>query len=436
MAVPAQAQVEFTVQQCMQYAVEHNHDVRQAVLELDSYQASRQQSVGSFLPAVEANVGAQYNFGRAIDPETNTYTDVSTFYNGYSLSASIPVFDGFGRIHALNAAKADVLMGKSAVQQQRDQVALAVFQAFVDVLYYKETIRLAEKRVDEQSQLLHTTRVMEEVGQKSLADVAQMEAQKAEADYNLTLQQNQFESALLSLKKTMNFPINEELHVLPMALYAHTCNGELPGQTSLAGGGGQGVDFLPAMQQAYYAQQSALHQWCRARADFFPSLSLGVGLSTTFYKTLHQPETSSFTQQFRNNMGEYVAATVSIPLFNRLRTVTNVRRAKNNYLMAKEAYDKQRDQLLVLTAEAALDTENYLREALQMERKVEADSLAYSLVKRKFEEGLLSPTDLKTSDAALLQSQVTLLQKRLMACLKQHLLDYYTGRVALCNVLK
>ena len=96
----AQAQM-LNMRQCMQYAVEHNHDVKRAELELDNYKAQKTSAIGNFLPSMDAGIGAQYNFGRAIDPETNTYTDVSTFYNGYQLSASLPVFDGFSRLNAL-----------------------------------------------------------------------------------------------------------------------------------------------------------------------------------------------------------------------------------------------------------------------------------------------------------------------------------------------
>ena len=123
------------MERCMQYAVEHNHEVRLQALALDDRHALRLQAVGAFLPQVEASTSGQYNFGRAIDPETNTYTDVSTFYNGYGLSASLPVFDGMRRLHELRMARADVLMGRSGLQAERDRVALAVMQSYADVLY-------------------------------------------------------------------------------------------------------------------------------------------------------------------------------------------------------------------------------------------------------------------------------------------------------------
>ena len=205
------AQGEWSMHQCMQYAVEHNHEVKRAELELDNYKASKTGAIGRFLPSVDASIGAQYNFGRAIDPETNGYTDVSTFYNGYSLYASLPVFDGFSRIHALKAAGASTLMGRASLRQKQDQTALNVLQAYTNVAYYEGLVKMADEKVQETELLLKQIRLLEEVGRKSAADVAQVESQKAEADYELTRQQNLYASAMLELKKTMAFPMQDTL---------------------------------------------------------------------------------------------------------------------------------------------------------------------------------------------------------------------------------
>ena len=211
--VSTHAQDAWTMQQCMQYAVEHNHEVKRTELELDNYKANRTGAIGRFLPAVDASIGAQYNFGRAIDPETNGYTDVTTFYNGYSLSASLPVFDGFNRLHALKAAKASVLMGQSALRQKQDQTALNVLQSFANVAYYDGLVKMAKEKVEETTLLLKQVQVLEEIGRKSSTDVAQVESQKAEADYELTRQQNLLVSALLELKKEMNYPLADSLRL-------------------------------------------------------------------------------------------------------------------------------------------------------------------------------------------------------------------------------
>ena len=418
------AQNDWTMQQCMQYAVEHNHEVKQAELKLDNYKAQKTNAVGSFLPYVDANIGAQYNFGRAIDPETNGYTDVSTFYNGYQLSASLPVFDGFSRLHALKAAKASELMGKSTLRKQQDQTALNVLQAYANVAYYDGLVKMADEKVQETSLLLKQTRLFEEVGRKSAADVAQVESQEAEADYELTRQQNLYASALLELKKAMALPLSEELRVNSEESFGKDNSGV---ELGMAEANSSLSSFHPELQTAQYQVQASKHEWRQARASLFPSLSLSAGLNTTYYKTLHSETAASFRNQLKNNMGEFVGATVSIPLFNRLQTITNIRKAKNNYRIAQEALEQKQLELEKLSREAWQDWQGYLKQTVQMEKKVEADSIAYQLTKRQFEEGLSTAIDLHTTSTQLLKSKATLLQCQLMAMVKEQLVRYYRG---------
>ena len=416
-AVSGHAQNAWTMQQCMLYAVEHNHDVKRAELELDNYKAQKTRAIGSFLPEVDGSIGAQYNFGRAIDPETNGYTNVSTFYNGYSLGASLPVFDGFSRLNALKAAKASVLMGQSALRQQQDQTALNVLQAFASVAYYKGLVQMAKEKVEETALLLKQTRLFEEVGRKSAADVAQVESQKAEADYEQTHQQNLYTSALLELKNTMAFPMQDTL-LLSVRQENH---GNRPPDSF------QNHGPVPEILQARYQMQSSKYEWRQARASLLPALSLSAGLSTTYYKTLHSQTAASFGEQFKNNLGEYLSATLSIPLFNRLQTITGIRKARNNYRIACEAYEQKQLELEKLSREAWQDWQGYLKQTEQMEKKVEADSIAYQLTRRQFEEGLSTAIDLHTTSTQLLQSKATLLQCQLMAMVKEQLVRYYNG---------
>ena len=416
-ALTAIGQEAWTVERCMKFAVEHNHEVNIQALQLDNLRADRVRAVGAFLPSAGASIGGQYNFGRAIDPETNTYTNVNTFYNGYQVYAALPVFDGFSRLHALRAAKASVLMGQSVLRQQQDETALAVLQAYTSALYYQGTIAMAREKVEETALLLKQTRLLEEVGRKSAADVAQVESQQAEAEYHLTQQQNLYESASLELKKVMAWPLASDL-VIDADVPA------LPPTDS--------VDYSlsprhASLEASRLQTDVARHEWHQARSALYPSVSLNVGMSTTYYKTLRSSTATPFSEQFRNNRGEYIGATLSIPLFNRLQTVSGIRRAKNNYHIAQEAYEQKQLELEKLSREAWQDWHAYRTQTAQMVHKVEADSIAYQLTKRQFEEGLSTAIDLRSTSAQLLQSKATLLQCRLMAMVKETLVRYYKG---------
>ena len=416
-ALTAIGQEAWTVERCMKFAVEHNHEVNIQALQLDNLRADRVRAVGAFLPSVGASIGGQYNFGRAIDPETNTYTNVNTFYNGYQMYAALPVFDGFNRLHALRAAKASVLMGQSALRQQQDETALAVLQAYTNALYYQGTIAMAKEKVEETALLLKQTKLLEEVGRKSAADVAQVESQAAEAEYHLTQQQNLYESASLELKKAMAWPLASDLVI----------DSDVPALPQT-----DSVDYSlsprhASLEASRLQTDVARHEWHQARSALYPSISLNVGMSTTYYKTLHSSTATPFSEQFRNNRGEYIGATLSIPLFNRLQSVNGIRRARNNYRIACETYKEKQLELEKLSREAWQDWHAYRKQTAQMVHKVEADSIAYQLTKRQFEEGLSTAIDLRSTSAQLLQSKATLLQCRLMAMVKETLVRYYKG---------
>jgi len=403
-----------TAADCMRYAVEHNHDIRINELTQDSRRAERTAAIGAFLPAISGSIGAQYNFGRAIDPETNTYTNVSTFYNGYSVQASLPIFDGFQRINQLRAAKASVLMGNSLLRARQDELALQVYEAFCNALYYQGTVRMAEEKRRQSEMTLHQTRVMAEVGQKSEADVAQMEAQLAADDYEITRQQNELSTALLSLKQLMNYPESDTLMITQRNANAQSAPDDV---ITLE---------LPALAAAAQNVVVARRNLGIARGALSPSLSISGGISTSFNKMLHN-ETTGFRDQLSNNRGEYVYASVSIPIFNRLQTITSIRKQRNNLRIAEEELAQKRDELTKLQLQAENDCEGYRKQTLQMLRKVEADSIAARLTTRKYEEGLSSAIDVQTSTATLLESRARLLQCQLMLALKQKLVNYYKG---------
>ena len=118
---------------------------------------------------------------------------------------------------------------------------------------------------------------------------------------------------------------------------------------------------------------------------------------------------------------------ISIPLFNGFSHVNAVRKAKNNYRIAVEQYEAQKEELQKLVAQAVLDRNGFLKESIQMERKVHSDSIAYRVTRRKFEEGLMTSLDVQTSASTLLESEVTLLRSKLSYVLKCRLVDYYKG---------
>ena len=412
----------WTVERCMQYASEHSHTVRQQQFALDDSRAIKTQAIGAFLPSVYGSTSVQINFGRAINPETNTYTDISTLYNGYGLQASLTVFDGLQRYNQLRMAKANVAMGRSGIMAEKDDVALKVYKAYMDLAYCLGASDHTSKKHDESLALLHQTEVMAEVGQKSDADVAQMRATLAADEYELTHMQSQTIKARLALQQIMNFPADSTLYIVQPSFHTEPAVTENPAQISE-----YAAMTNPRIVKAQQAIEAARFNLRAARGALLPSLALSGGVSTSYYKNLNNGVHASFFSQFKNNTGEYVALSLSIPLFSQLSTSSTIRRRKIALSQARENLEYEQSELHRIIVEASADVDNSTKEVFKMQEQVEADSLAAHLTTRKYEEGLASSIDVKTAAVTLLQSRVKLLQSQLTMAYNKKLLAYYKG---------
>lgn len=429
LSLSAHGQEAWTLDRCIAYAREHATEVRRQRLEQEQKRADYRTSLLDFLPSVSAEVNGQYSWGRNIDPETNTYNNVTTFNNYYALGASMTLFDGGATWNAFRQARLDRASAQSAIDKASDDKAMSVMEKYVDAVYTRRTIALAEEKLSDSKALLVKTRRMFDLGEKSRPDVVQVESQVAEDEYNLLHQRNLADKALADLKTAMNYPTGDTLLVagLPVDVAAAAM---LPANRKACDSLMQSGYFLadnPAVVVAEAAAERARLAWKIQRASLLPKLTLSGGVATNYYKNLTAGRrTEGFGSQFHNNMGEYIYMTLSIPIFN-ASSWNKVRRAKTDWQEAQldvaNARRKQHDDAL----QAVLDYSGYAREVEQLQRKVASDSLAHHLSYRKYEEGMLSVFDLHTASQALLQSRLLLLQSEMMLALKQRLVNYYVN---------
>lgn len=408
---------------CMAYAVEHATDVKREIVNARQRKQDYQKAVTDFLPSVVGGVQGQYAWGRNIDPETNTYNNVTTFNNYYQLYASLNVFDGFATINAFKQAKLARAYSTTAMQKMRDDKAIDVMQKFVDAAYAEASIQLASDKLAESKRLLGKMQRLYELGEKGRPDVVQMESQVAEDEYNLTHQKHVAQQSLLTLKSAMNFPVEEELRLVTNGKQVNESfpiNHETVYQNFL--------NASPDVKSAEYEVEKARYDYKIAKGRLLPSLSLSGGISTNFYRNLSQGgQYEGFASQFRNNRGEYLALTLSIPIYNNVAW-HNVKKARNDWQLALVNLEETKRKLHDNIAQAVMDAEGYTKELHQMNKKVASDSLAYYMSSRKFEEGMLSTFDLHTAAQTLLESRIKQLQMQMLLIIKQRLVGYYQGK--------
>ncbi len=408
----------WSIDDCMRYAVAHSYDVKSAEISSDNSRIDYNKSKAAFFPTVGAGLSAQYSFGRSIDPATNTYDNLKTFSNSYSLDISWTLFSGGQLINDFKAAQTKNEMGKTALQKSRDDAAISTMDAFVSTLYYRELLKITEAKKAESLALLNQTKRMKELGLKSAVDVSQAEAQFADDDYTNTNTFSTFTTECLTLKKTMNYPMSDSLPLSDTIRISTKSDFSVTEILSFA------TFRNPLMRQAQLNADAAEYSLRSAKGNLSPTISLNAGISTYYYSHAGT-ENLPFKKQMDVNFGQYVGVSMSIPLFDGLSRSSTLKKAKNSRLQAQLDYDHNLYELQAGVEQVVADCQSLEKEVAKMESKLNADSIAYRLAKRKYEEGLMSFIDMQQTANAWFESQANLLRSRLLLGVKQRLAAYY-----------
>ena len=419
----AQAQ-RLTLDECMHYAVENSTTVGQKNLTLDDRKANHTEAVALLFPSINGSVGGSVNFGRGIDPATNSYTNVTTFSNSYGISGSLTLFDGLQSINTMRAAKVARNMGATEVEIARDEVAMQTMSAYMDVVYYTEAVTIACEQLEASRKTLELVRRQESLGTKSAADVAEIESQEANYDYLLTTEENNLALAYIKLREVMNYPQGEQLEIeTNINLEA------LPSATSEQALVEYALENNPRIAASRFATEQSRLNLAKAKGAYSPSLYLYGGYNTSYYididnKALYDP----FGTQFRNNRGGYVQVALSIPIFNGLSARSSKRRAANAYRSAQLEEIAVQRAVESEVSQAWQEMQGFGKQYVQGQKKVSAAQLVYDGAERKFENGLISALDLQTAANTLLQAKSDKLRARLQYIIKTRMVDYYNGQ--------
>ena len=423
---------EMTLHDCMAYAISNSTKMRiQQAASGDAQIDRRDAALKLFTPQITAQTYAYYNFGRSIDPQTNTYFNTTSFHNNYGVSAGYDLFDGFQAVNNYKISKTGLLIADSQEKQVEADICLAVMEAYYNVVYYKRLCDVYEEQVATAESALTKARRQEELGQKGHADVIQMEADLADRQYDLTNTYNMYQDQKMTLADLMFWPLDEELKIdfsIPLRSSRNDNYSVIP---SVAEESPESVvDFAlehnPAIQIASWQQLNAKRELNTAKWQLLPTLGLYAGWNTSYY-TYQGAATAAFRDQFRNNSGEYVEVSLSIPIWNRMSKHSAISRKQHALDKATATLDQKRRDVESEVRRAIQDRDGAATAYEQAQRKAEVQAEAYTLNLKKLEQGLISPLEFQTANNNFLKAQADEMNSLFKYLIKQAVVRYYNG---------
>ena len=305
----------WTLRQCIDYAIEHNIDIRQTANEAEQNKISVNTAKWARLPNLNGGVSQGWSWGRTASPKDNSYSDTNSASTGLNLSTNVPLFTGLQLSNQYSLAKLNLQAAIEDLNKAKEDIAINVTSAYLQVLFNLELNKVAQSQVDLSKDQLKRIKGLHEVGKASPAEVAQDNMTAVQAD-------NTYKLSLLNLSQLLELPTpegfilenpKEELEFEPLTAPDDIYT--------------QALAYKPGIKAAEYRLQGSLKNIRIAQSDFYPQLSFSAGLGSSYY-TLNGESEFGFGRQLKNNLSKSLSFNLSVPIFNRFTTRNRVRTAR------------------------------------------------------------------------------------------------------------
>lgn len=419
----SKAQSGWTEYECMQYAIEHNFRIQNKKLDTRIANADIVAAYGSFLPVISTSGAWGKQFGYSVDPLTNQYTSESFWENTISLNISFPIFEGFSRINKLQFYRMNRKINVLSSKVEENNLAFEVLEAFYRYYFDKEMYKLAveQRKLSE----YYCRQIMEYVdwGIRSLSDLQEAKARLQSDFYQETVKANSCRLSLLTLKELMNMKETDTLSVVVtesrMDITDSILNlDELCSISELT---------LPEYRIMNMKEKASRKLWSMAKRSFYPSVRIEFNLNTGYYGTGNNESGSivPFREQLNNNMNRYIGVCLSLPIFNGLSRLENIRKEKLRLQQAQNENRQQRLSLYKGIHNTYLSFQAALKECQLAEEQLRADSLTWKGSEEKWKEGMISMFELLEKRNQYIRTKAEIVRTRLQYNLKKRVIRFY-----------
>jgi len=448
------AQNNWDIKSCIDYAVKHNIQLKQADLNNQINKNNSDQSKANILPTINLGASHTYNFGKTIDRFTNTFANTQVLSQNFFISSNVVLFSGFSQYNNLKANEYAYLSSSENLKQQQYDLTLNVVNMYLNVIFTDELAGISKGQYKITQEQLDRTKKMVDAGALAKSVQFDIEAQLANEEVNVTNAENNYQLALLSLRQIMNLDSVGTFNVIKPNL-------DVEGQSILK----DDVQSIyetalknqPGIKSAEYSLLSSEKTLATARGRRYPTISMNgsmgtgtsglakditgfniVGYDTTAVTTGGQyvlsPRTElvtkpiPFADQFKDNVNKSFGFTISVPLFNGLQTHTGVKNAKLNLINTRYSQELAKQNLYKTIAQAYTTAKAALSRYMANKKSVEASQASFDFADQKFNVGAISAFDYNTAKNRLLVAQSNLLQSKYDYILRLKVLDFYQGK--------
>ncbi len=416
------AQERITLKRATELVIENNLQIKQAKFSEAISEVNLNQSKLALYPTLNANTGLNFNYGRSIDLNSNQFINRAITSNNATVISNTNLFQGFRRMNEISQNKVQLEADKSNTQKVKNDLVLAVVTNYLSVLNAQDLLTASRQQLDIANQQLDIEQKFFDVGNRTLADLAQSKSQRATAELNLTNARNQVDLAFLDLAQLLeldpSIPFEIEKPQIDNIINVNAAYSALDVFKTAS------LNF-PDIKLAELRKQVFEKEIDIARAGYFPSLSLQSGLNTRYSNGTFFD--NSFGEQVRDNFNQFLGFGLTIPIFNGLLTKSNVRRANINFQNAMVSEQLAKNNLNKVINQAVYDLRAAEKRFYSAQTAYESSKEAFNVIEQRYAVGLVNSLDFNQAQTNLNKAQFDQIQARYDFIFRSKVIDFYLG---------
>lgn len=418
---------QWTLRNCIDYALEHNITIRRNRINVESTQEDVKTAKADFLPSLSGNISQRIvnrpnsASGTIISGDNITTSESKTSYNGsYGIDASWTVYNGSKRVNTVKQQQLNSRMAELTVDQSENSIEENITQLYVQILYSAEAVKVNESTLEVSRKEFERGQQLFDAGSIASSDLAQLEAQVSNDNYQLVTAQTTLQNYKLQLKQLLELDGDFEMDLFLPQLDDSSVLIPLPTKDDVYQ---TALNLRPEIESGKLNIEASDMNIKIARAGYIPTLSLSAGIGTTNANG----NDFSFSEQVKQNWNNSIGLTLSIPIFDKRQTKSTINKAKLQMQTSQlDLMDEQKT--LYKTIESLwLSANSAQQQYVAATQKLKSTQASYALVSEQFNLGMKNTVELLTEKNNLLSAQQETLQAKYTAILNAGLLRFYQG---------
>lgn len=428
LSLSAQEDKQWTLEDCINYALEKNIQLQQNKISLQESEEDVKEAKAALFPSLSFSTGHnvvnrpyQENSSTVSGTEIISSDSKTTYSGNYGLNAQWTLWNGNQRLNNIKQQKTNREIAQLTVAETENMLKEQIAQLFIQILYADESIAINKGTVEVSRATYERAQELFKEGSISKADLAQLEAQLSNDEYQLVTSESTLRNYKLQLKQLLELDNTKEMSlVLPYISDEHVME-LLPSQTDVYQ---TALATRPEIKSSKLDIDNAKLAISSAKAGYMPTISLSASTSST----TNSSSSNNWTQQMKYGWNNMIGLSLSLPIFDQRQTKTSIRKARLQYDTTQLNLINAQKELYSTIESLYLDALNAQQQYVAAETKLKSSQTSFDMVSEQFNLGMKNTVELLTEKNNLLSAQQQRIQAKYMAILNRTLLNFYAGQ--------